>query len=843
ARKVRVKQGINCFELISASCSASADPVPDVGDPAQLVDNWYGDPEDVYDANWVAWNAVGADAEIVLKIDLGAELPIKHGMLSFVSKSLATPQVMLPATVQFAYSTDDVTYHNIGDAFDLSEYKNSRTGQQYLAWFTDCDKTARYIRATITNISEENEIELDEFSIWGGTTTTFVGEYTITGYLGDSIDTYSKEGVIQVQFEDVTRKEADNRRVELTLEYKDRRPEEIIYDLLTNESYWSSAAPTGPNLVTDPGFELGTAHGGGGWEFGGGASRKSNLARTGTYCAELDWDDETIHEHNILVTAGEDYLLNVWIYSPPVASRDWHMSLTFNDGSSTVILSPATGTYSLGSTSYCRVACRFTAPAGATAITTFLLYKDTGGDGDWRVDDISIRLIESTATIPYDSVLDSSEIGWAHDANLSGFSIATWQGQNGSILDYINELAELIGFVYDADGDGVRWFREPEFNRTTAHTYLNFFGARQITGPRRTRSGKDIRNSITIVGYESGNKEVPYPFRHEASIAKYGVKYARITEPLVQTSDAAEYLAKALLRDFAYAGNSLESDIVADFDIDRPYRIYSHHEGIRAHLKEASHGNAELWALMSYETEMVTSGQGYYRAHLVGRKYMSAQPGPAANLVAVGADGQITVSWDANLEADMDGYSVYWASGDDPDLWNFSTVWADDEESSQVIPGLSNGTAYWIYVRAHNIDGIYSERSAIIRCLAGGGNSGSEEDTWGIADLSAALTDKDPSVTLDLSWTPVLTINPDYIIASLAGPFTSGSPTMLTEHAKITPQDGIAQHYYSTYRKSHFKAAIDYYWRLAMKEVVINDTHYHFGSRLYSNDASAEWPT
>jgi len=709
----------------------------------------------------------------------------------------------------------------------------SITGQQFLAWFTDLNKDARYIRITITNISEENEIYVDELAIWGGTTTTLRTRSTITGYLGDSIEVDARTGLIDVSFEDTRKKEADNRRLELTLEYKNQRAEQIIYDLLTNPSYWTNAGATGSTKITDGGFESG---GLASWP-GSTGSIKTKWKRSGTYCVELYPSGELLQQAGIVVVADTEYILFVWYFSPNAAQ--FHIDLTYDSGAPGRF--PTTGSYSVTAVGYnggYRLAvCRFTAPSGATSVTLKITVDNTSDD--FRIDDVSMyTYVALVDTNTYDAPLESDEIGWAFADDLSGFLIPRWQGQQGTVLDYCQELAELIGWVYDSDGDGVRQFWQPEHNRTIASTHLNFFTRRQIgpTPARRIRSGRDVRNHLKIVGYEDKNKEVPREYYHPTSIARYGDRYARITEPLIRTDKAADELAKALLRDFAYAGESLESSILGDWDIDRPYRVYTHHEPIRALLDKS-----ELWCVWSYDTEMIAAGKGSFVGTIGGRKYMSSRPDPVATLAATGGATQIALTWDANSEVDLDGYYVYWATADDPDAWSF-TKRAKVTAATDTITGLVNGTAYWMYVTAVNLGGVESEPSAIIRCLAGGGNSGSESDSWGITGMTVALTDNDPDVTLHLAWTPSLTIDPDYISASLLGPSKVNPPTNITEHARLTPADAVVEDYYANYAKATYDSGVTHYWRLGIYEVVINDNHYHFGTPLYSNVPSASWP-
>ncbi|MDO8684732.1 MAG: fibronectin type III domain-containing protein [Armatimonadota bacterium] len=847
ARKVRLKQGVYCYGVLSYLSTVTADVAITGGNLTTLTDLAYGDATNAADAEWVYWSSVAADDTIALTLDLGASQLVRHGVISFMSKSNASPQIMLPSLVAFEYSADNVTFYPVSpDDFDMSEYNDSRSGQRFLAHFNDLSKNARYIRATITNIDEVNEIYVDEFCCWGGTTTTLRTKTTLTGYLGDAITGDTSAAVIDLNWLDVRKKEQDHQHVELTMVYKNYRPEEIIYDLLTNAKYWSSSGayygfgPTGSNLFTNGDFEAGIT----GWTPSGGASLKATWQYGGTgYCVELDYGGEQVRQ-TVGLTAGKTYILMFRYYAP--AAAKFHVNIVPNGGNPEMRY-PASGSVDVGPESgYLLHTVIFTLPTGSTE-ADIRVRQDKSYSNDFRVDDFWLREYvagPAESVFGYDAPLTAAEIGWALVDNLSGFTIPKWQGKQGTILDYINELAKLVGWVYDCDGDGVRQFWEPEYNRLTASDYQNYFGVRwgkRSTAIRR-RSDKDIRNAITVVGVEKGNKQVPRLYIHLASIDRYGIRYAKIIEPLCRTAELSDKLGRALLRDFAYAGRTLEAESRGDFDVDRPYRIMTFHEPIRACLTKE-----ELWANMQYDTSMVASGDGDYTASLILKKYFGSQPTPVANVIGTGASGQITVGWTVSPEADIAGYYVYWASGDDPDVWD-SVAFLKRERRTIVasptdtITGLVNGTAYWFYVRAVNLAGILSERSAIVRCLAGAGNSGSEAGTWGITGLAVALTDNDPSVAADLSWTPSLVVDPDYIVVTLFGPETANPPVVAGEHAKLTPANSIVEHYYSSYKKSDLVSSTTYRWRVAITEVVINDTHYHFGSPLYSNVASGVWP-
>jgi hypothetical protein len=836
-RKMRLKWGINCYGSLTGSASVSGTAAT-AGTLPQLVDALYADAEDEDDGEWVHWSAVAANAEIVLTVDLGSAQTVRHGMISFLSMTNASPQIMLPSSVKFEYSTDNAIWYDCaGEIFKMrpgdlvteadAEYNDSRTGQNFLAWFTDLSKSARYLRITITNIAEENEIYLDEIGVWGGDTKTAQLVNGFTGYLGDSIDAYSSDGRIELQFQDVRKKEGDNRLLELTRMYKDERPEQIIFDLLTNVAYWSFGEASDDSVVLNGGFESGLDN----WEGDGETVIWSETAHSGARSARLPpfsgsmW----IQQGSIPIVAGTDYRIAWWAKSTLWPGGKFHLHIIPDVGDWGRY--PASGNVQPGE-SWHYFQCGFTAPEGATTCTLWF-DKGEGWCQLWFDDVEMVPLNAISEGGSYGASVDISEIGWTADENLSGFEIPKWQGQNATILDYCKELAALIGWVYDADGDGVRQFYEPEFNRLTASEYLNYWGYRQCGGPTRHKTGIEIRNIITVVGAEKGGKEISRPYRHEGSIAKYGPRTGKVTQPLIKNGTLCDQLGKALLRDFAYCRDALTAKVWGSFDIERPKSIVAFHEPVRAFLDKDS-----LWSIESVSQEMCVAGEGSFRSEIECRQFVSTCPGSPANIACTGAANSIIVAWDANAECDIDGYYVYYSETADG-------VFARSGKTSGAgaeITGLADDTPYWICVTAANVAGTESEKSALVKCLAGVGNSGTEATTWGIADFDSDLADDDPTVSLDFHWTPDIDCTPDYIIVSICGPSDVDPATNKTEYTRMEISNGVLAHVFSRHAKLDFMPGVTKYWRLAIHEVVVGDVHYKFGSPLYSNSTSETWP-
>jgi hypothetical protein len=697
ARKVRIRQGIYCLPCASRGIAPTSTPAPTTGALASLTDCLYGSEADAGDANWVQWS-LGSAATIVLKIDLGSAKNVSCGMLSFLSKSTG---VKLPSTVQFAYSTDDATYTNCTPlAFDMSEYGDTTVGQRYLAWFTDLEKSARYIRATITNISASNTVAIDEFAVYAGATAESCLIETLTGYLGESIDAENGEATVSLEFLDVRKKENDNRLIELTEKYVNKRPEEIIYDLLTNTKYWTGSA-------------------------------------------------------------------------------------------------------------------------GA-----------------------------------YDAPVMASEIGWAEADDLSSFPLTKWQGQQGTIQDYIDQLCKCIGWVYDCDGDGKRQFWEPEYYRSTPSTFLNLFGQRWgMRGTvKRHKTGNDIRNYINVTAKEAKiGKVTGIIVQHAASIAKYGKRYGRVTEPLVTTADLQQRLGKSLLRDFAYARDAITVDAKGDFDLDRPDRIISFHEPIRAYLDKAS-----LWTIQSYDTEMRTNGRGNYLGHITSKQHVSAPPVtvvgpnvsyPHAPIAFVTTDGQAVVSWGANTESNVTGYYVYLATGDTPASWTW-TKRPKVTSAEDTITGLAVGN-YWVYVTAVNADGTESPPSLPLHLVVDG-----ENESWSYPDLQwgleitagAPLRQKKGDVVQELDVTDfgLFDLVSASAVVTLLGPAANTTPTNTREVAEVVPS-GVSGHSYLYVRMPFdlFSAGDAPYWRVKLHSIKIAGVDYFAGVAIESANgySATTWPS
>jgi hypothetical protein len=173
---------------------------------------------------------------------------------------------------------------------------------------------------------------------------------------------------------------------------------------------------------------------------------------------------------------------------------------------------------------------------------------------------------------------------------------------------------------------------------------------------------------------------------------------------------------------------------------------------------------------------------------------------------------------------------------------------------TDTITGLTNSQPYWFYVTAENMDGVESENSCIVRCLAGAGNSGDEDSTWGMSEQPTFQYVPEGDLIhakIGLNWVApdnTWIENGSQILLTLYGPgLAAGTPENPAEQAFVVPRlcsdSSDYVWYYKEFRKGDLTGGTIYYWWLAFYVVRVNGIDYHFGDPLIHGQAGCLWPS
>ena len=257
ARKIRIRLGLRCYQNLASGKTPSSTLSPSSGSLTLLTD---GDLIDIATTTtgFVSFSPTSA-SPFYISIDLSSSYRIRHMVIRFGSKS---GSATLPSTVNFEWSTDNVTWNTGVTKPVKSDWNESETGQVINIIHCDLDVNARYVRAKITPTGSQT-IMVDEFAVYGGNTFTYIGQNIFTGYLGDSMDIPSY-GKIKVTATGVLKKLADNNEVRLTAIYGGPSGPvdagDILYSLLTSTTYWRGTGEDydAPFSSSEIGWSLGS---------------------------------------------------------------------------------------------------------------------------------------------------------------------------------------------------------------------------------------------------------------------------------------------------------------------------------------------------------------------------------------------------------------------------------------------------------------------------------------------------------------------------------------------------------------------------------------------------------
>ena len=363
--------------------------------------------------------------------------------------------------------------------------------------------------------------------------------------------------------------------------------------------------------------------------------------------------------------------------------------------------------------------------------------------------DIAYALLTSAGYWPgvsgaYDGPWSSSQIGWTEGTNYSGLLMPVWQGQGNNHLGYQYELWNELGWIFEADGNGVLQARQPPSRQMRPDRVLISApdGNDDVRYCQRIMSGKDLRNVVAIAtgkmgdGYGGG-----LTLYDPASAARYGRRRVIITDPLAMTSDLQTNLSAAVLRDYAWRINRLKAEIAPDFDtqIRSLHAVRTAQRPALAAKTMTGYRLQEIWNLDSI-TEHFTPGKWWADAEYI--PYLPSAPAPPVMVSAVPASSSpytIQVNWEPYSGVGIQGFYIYISSA------GVNGPWSRQNGGAPILPSITSytigpfsaGQQIWAYLTASDIRGRESVPGVTVSALAGGGAQ-NESTGWTVTDFSAA---------------------------------------------------------------------------------------------------------
>jgi len=356
-------------------------------------------------------------------------------------------------------------------------------------------------------------------------------------------------------------------------------------------------------------------------------------------------------------------------------------------------------------------------------------YRQTSSGGI-ELADIVYSLLTSTAywksESEYDAPFSSSEIGWANGSNLTGLRYPLWQGQTNSMLGYCEELFGVIGWNFYADGNGVLQAVEPPFSQDYPDRVCIAAndGCYDVFDCERQATGKQMRNRVVVqTGTSKASGSGTITGFEPNSVARYGTRTTRITNPLASTIPLREKVADHFLRDYAWNLETLSAGIRPTFET-RIKQIFGFRAPARPNLyARASSATGkerlqELWSLVAI-THSITYGQWLAKGEFIPYVTQAATAPNLTDLNIVGGDPtELTALFDFITDPTVDHVNVYLSSTSENSGFAFYKV-ADPASGASILGPLTAGVQVWVYVTSVDADGNESLPSAILTATPG----------------------------------------------------------------------------------------------------------------------------
>ncbi|CEK16925.1 discoidin domain-containing protein [Chthonomonas calidirosea] len=370
--------------------------------------------------------------------------------------------------------------------------------------------------------------------------------------------------------------------------------------------------------------------------------------------------------------------------------------------------------------------------------------------GNVDVADIAYALLTGAGYWPgamgaYDGPWIGSQIGWQSGVGLTGLIMPIWQGQGNNHLGYQYELWHEVGWIFEADGNGVLQVREPPYRQMRPDRVLISApdGNEDVRHVVRTGTGKELRNAVSITTgkVSAGQLGVTVQLYDPASVAAFGHRRLIVTDPLLITPDLQTKMGAAILRDYAWRLWRLHCEISPDYDT-KIHSIHAFRTTLRPALSAKTQAGVtvqELWSLEAIEEHFMPGewwGLAEYAPYVP-----SALPPPTITSLDSSSTSPyaLTIRWQSYTgQPGVVGFRVYYstASSSGPFTLANGSSPAPVGATAYTFGSFNGGQQVWAYVTTLDINGHESVPSVVYSALAGGAPM--QQSGWVVTDLSPA---------------------------------------------------------------------------------------------------------
>jgi len=136
-------------------------------------------------------------------------------------------------------------------------------------------------------------------------------------------------------------------------------------------------------------------------------------------------------------------------------------------------------------------------------------------DASKRLADLFIEVFDHYAEAPIEAIVEDLLANPRYEATLeaedyaldaTGFIMPKWSEQNATVLDACAQLAKMIGWVFEADDDGIYTLHDLDWvSQSGEETYL---AGRDLLGWAPSVSGINLRNRIVVKSRDARNREI-----------------------------------------------------------------------------------------------------------------------------------------------------------------------------------------------------------------------------------------------------------------------------------------------------------------------------------------------